>query len=398
MHTRYIARQPIFDRQMQVAGYELFFRASADNHFHGERNATSQLVADSTMLFRLESLVRGKKAFINVSQEELEAGLPLLLPPGNTVVEVSTVRIAGETTYASCEALLRAGYQLALDEQGGTEHWERLLPLASYVKLDLAACANGNRRGANYKNVSVIAKNVESQECFKRACELGCVCFQGFFFLRPEILSCADYPAAKLNSLRLLQQCSLQQLEYAAIEEILKQEPGLLYKLLRYLNSPAVGLQTPVRSVPHAIALLGEKEFRRWASVMAVVSLSDGRTTEVVRTALTRAFFCEALAPQLNLSARAPELFLLGLFSLLDVILGRPVMEAIEELPLAEDLKQALTGGENRLSDVLQAVVSYERADWEQFFAAANRAKLIEHSTPEHFETAARHVAKIPVE
>lgn len=222
--------------------------------------------------------------------------------------------------------------------------------------------------------------------------------FQGFFFLRPQMVIARDLPASKLNSLRLLQESVAPELRYGEIEDILKQEPALLYKLLRYLNSPALGLCREVRSVPHAVALLGEKEFRRWVTVVAVVAASMDEPVEVLRSAITRAYFCEGLAQLLFARANSAEFFLMGLLSLLDVLFARPLAEILDELPLSDGIRTALTGGSNMFRDVYEAALTCEQANWSAFHDAANRAKLSQALVTEKYEAALRQASSLEFE
>jgi EAL and modified HD-GYP domain-containing signal transduction protein len=186
----------------------------------------------------------------------------------------------------------------------------------------------------------------------------------------------------------LLAEAAASELQYGVIEQILKREPSLLYKLLRYLNSPALALQREVRSVPNAIALLGEKEFRRWVSVVAVVAASMDEPVEVLRSALTRAYFCEGLSQILGFAQSTTEFFLMGLISLMDVLFARPLPDILSELPLSREVSAALLGGTNVFRDVLQAAVAYENAEWDDFHAIASRAKLNQSLIAEKYETA----------
>jgi c-di-GMP-related signal transduction protein len=402
VYERFIARQPIFDRRCNVFGYELLFRGSAENEFTGADHPTAHVIVDSTMLLRIESLVGPGKAFFNMTPEELRSGSAFLLSSHRTVIEITQAPAPGASsveTILACQNLQQAGYHLVLDGFQDEPHWQPLLPFASFLKVDFRATSFEQQKEIAKKfsgnGVKIIGKKIETREEFDHANRAGYSFFQGFFFLQPELFAARDLPASKLNALRLLRECAAPELRYANVEEILKQEPSLLYKLLRYLNSAALGLAREVASVPHAIALLGEREFRRWVSVVATVAASLDEPVEVLRSALVRGYFCERLAQLLELPRAGTDFFLMGLLSVMDVLFGRPLSEILAELPLASNIRTALLGGSNVFRDVYEAALAYEAADWQRFQDAANRARLKESFVAEEYEAAVRQASSI---
>lgn len=402
MYERFIARQPIFDRRLRVLGYELLFRNGPDNHFTPTAQPAANVIVDSTMLLRLDSLTGPGKAFLNMSHDELRGGSALLLSSSKTVIEITEQIEPNAETIRACQDLHLAGYQLALDGFQDVPHWQLLIRFASFLKVDFQVTARDEQEALAKKfsrsGRKLTGKPIETQEEFRRAKRAGYAMFQGFFFLRPQMVIARDLPASKLNSLRLLQESVAPELRYGEIEDILKQEPALLYKLLRYLNSPALGLCREVRSVPHAVALLGEKEFRRWVTVVAVVAASMDEPVEVLRSAITRAYFCEGLAQLLFARANSAEFFLMGLLSLLDVLFARPLAEILDELPLSDGIRTALTGGSNMFRDVYEAALTCEQANWSAFHDAANRAKLSQALVTEKYEAALRQASSLEFE
>ena len=194
--------------------------------------------------------------------------------------------------------------------------------------------------------------------------ELGFDLFQGYFFCRPRIISAQDVPAYKLHYFQVLQEIHRTELDLERIEEILKHEPSLCYKLLRYINSARFGWRTEVDSVRRALVLLGEREFRRWACLMILANIAQDRPTETLVQAITRGRFCETLAVRGCLRERADDLFLVGVFSMLDAMLDRPLPDIVGEIALKDDVRTALLGSGGTLGDVLAFVRAYQEADW----------------------------------
>jgi c-di-GMP-related signal transduction protein len=386
LYERFIARQPIFDERMKVFAYELLFRAGPENVFQPRREASSTLIVDSATLFDLQTLTGKAKAFINVDQAAILRGAPFLLPPQRIVVEIlETVSPIPEVVEA-CADLRVAGYSLALDDFVDDRKWDPLLPYASFLKVDFRASNEIARREVVERHrrngLHLLAEKVETQDDMKQARSLGYGYFQGFFFCRPTMMQGRDIPGNKLTFVRLLQAVSEPEMSYSRVEELLKHDPSLVYKLLRYMNSPLVGLRVEIHGVREAIALLGEKEFRRWVSIVAIVSMASDKTPEIIRTALTRAYFCEGISPVLGMGSQASDLFLMGLLSVTDALLDCRIEQVLSGIPVSQDVRTALCGGASPFRDVYETLLAYERADWQALSATVARFRSVEEQVP----------------
>lgn len=414
MYEKFIARQPIFDDKLKLFAYELLYRAGGENVFRPYKEASGSLVVDSTMLFGLQTLIGRGKAFVNLDLLALQRGTARLLPREQVVLEILENITPTREVVQLCAELRNDGYTLALDDYVAHPKWEPLLPLVKFLKVDFKGCdsatraaiANRHRNkldrsasGASDGNgMRLLAEKVETNDELLEARSLGYIYFQGFFFCRPSTISAREIPANKLNCLRLLHLVASPDFSYDAVEALLKGDPALVYKLLRYLNSWLVAARGEIHSVREAIALLGEKEFRRWISVLAVVAMASDKPLELIRTALTRAFFCEALARTLAVperaSVRSSDLFLMGLLSVTDAILDRPMEQVLANLPIAPDVRAALCGGTNLYREVYDLLLSLERADWRALSTASARLGIDESAVAD-CEAKARAAASI---
>lgn len=412
MLEKFIARQPIFDDKLKLFAYELLFRASSKNVFQPYKDASDRVVVDSTMLFGLQSLTGHTKAFVNLDLAALQRGTARLLPPDQVIIEILENIAPTQEVVHLCAELCNDGYTLALDDYLGHPKWEPLLPLVKFLKVDFRGCdpparaaiANRHRNKLDPSAASspnamrLLAEKIETNDELLEARSLGYTYFQGYFFCKPVTLSAREIPGNKLNCLRLLHLVASPDFSYDAVEQLLKTDPALVYKLLRYLNSWLVAVRGEIHSIREAIALLGEKEFRRWISVLAVVAMASDKPHELIRTALTRAFFCEALAPILPvaapLSVQSSDLFLMGLLSVTDAILDRPMEQVLATLPIAPEVRAALCGADNPHRDAFELLLAYERADWSALSAASARLGIDESAVAD-CEAKARQAASI---
>jgi c-di-GMP-related signal transduction protein len=194
-------------------------------------------------------------------------------------------------------------------------------------------------------------------------------------------------PAQQLAYLRLLAALNKPDLTTAEVERLVKQDLSLSLRVLRSINSAAYPIRTEVRSIGHALLLLGIDPIRKWATVWCLAGLSAGATPELATLALLRGRTCELIGERVR-DVESSELFLVGLFSLLDVMLSRTMAAALGALPLSETASAALQGQPNALRDVLDAVISYERGEWDQATFAAGHAGLSETTLPEAYTSA----------
>ena len=401
MHEKFIARQPIFDKRLRVFAYELLFRGGPQNVFLPNPNAASSVIADSITLFDLQMLTGNARAFVNVDELALRLGAPRLLPADRIVVEILETVRPTEEIITVCRDLRSAGYQLALDDFIDAPGLEPLVDLVQYLKVDFQLLKPEERARVAKKyarnGMSLLAEKVETREDLAEARSLGFCYFQGYFFCKPSMLETRQIPVNQLVQLELLNAVAAPEINYGVVEELMKQEPSLLYRLLRYLNSPVLGLRSEVHSVRQALTLLGEQEFRRWVSVFAMIAMSQGKPPELIRTALTRAYFCEEFSDVAQLPDRRSSLFLMGLLSVADALLDKPMEQVLASLPVTQEVKTALSGGENRLREVYEAVLVWERAEWPLLPAVAQRLGCDEEIVPEAYRLALQKASAVGV-
>jgi EAL and modified HD-GYP domain-containing signal transduction protein len=282
------------------------------------------------------------------------------------------------------------GYTLALDDFNPDAGWSQFTGLVSIIKIDFRSTSRGEQRKLVKRyapqGIRMLAEKVETQAEFGEACRMGYEYFQGYFFARPAVLSRHEIPVCKLNHLRILEQLHRPELDYPAIEKLIRREVSLASKLLRFINSALFAWDQPVQSIMQALTGMGDHEIRTWVSLATLPSLTVDKPDELMRTALVRARFCELLAPGAGLDHRKADLFLIGLFSLLDAMLDRPLREVLAEIKLNGEIAGVLlnklaTG--NRLASVYALIRQYEAGQWELLAATADSLKIPRNSVPE---------------
>lgn len=386
----FVARQPIFDTRRRVVAYELLFRSSIDNWFPAGTNgdlASSRVIADALTIFGVRTLTAGKKAYVNVTRRVLCEGLYSVLPPKQTVIELLENVEADAETVAAVRNARAAGYEVALDDFVDRPNMARLVPLANVLKVDFLATAADERmrirERTRHRKIALLAEKVETEADVRDAEKCGYTLFQGYFFQRPEMISRRDIPPSKLTYVSFLRELQAPVLDFDGVEAIIKHDVSLSVKLLKFLNSAAFGWRSRVTSLKQALVLLGERPFRKWASLVAVIGMTGDRPPELALTSLTRAKFCESLVPLSGTTGRELDAFLVGLLSALDAMMGRPMGELLAEISVSPAIDAALLRTDTTLGRIRGLVLAYERGAWDEVTALAKGLKIAEERLPE---------------
>jgi EAL and modified HD-GYP domain-containing signal transduction protein len=367
----FVARQPIFDGEQNLFGYELLYRSSLNNSYDGADGTSATLAVVREAFLVLGTQLTGtNKAFINFNLDLLKKKFPLLtLRPETTVIEILENVAVDSTVVELCRELKGAGYTIALDDfDPANEDARALVDLADIIKVDFRQSGTAERadilKSHSGKKVEFLAEKVETLEEFFEARAIGYLYFQGYFFGEPQIVSAKNIPGSKINYLRMLTEINRPDMDFPSLEGIIRRDTFLTFTLLNYINSAYFALRDSVGSIMQALALLGEREVRRWASLVLMTFMGADKPSQVSMTSLIRGKFCECLAMKTDLAPKASELFMTGMFSMLDVLVGRPLYELLDRINVSKDIRVALTTGKNRHGEVLQLVLAYERGLW----------------------------------
>ncbi|TDI82051.1 MAG: HDOD domain-containing protein [Caldithrix sp.] len=391
----FVARQPIFDRKQKVYAYELLFRSGFEQNFfdNSDGDASSkQVLTNSFLSIGMDTMTNGKKAFVNFTRKLLLDQVASIFPKDLMVVEILEDIEPDDEMVSACKKLKDLGYLLVLDDFVFAPGYENLINLVDIIKVDFIQ-TQGTERGTVIHDVGAsrieyLAEKVETQEDFEQAVDLGYSYFQGYYFSKPQIIAGHDVPAHKLNYLQILNEINQPEVDFDELEKVFKQDLSLSYKLMNYMNSVHFGFKNKIRSIKHALSLLGIDESKKWLSLFALQIIGKDKSEELLSMSLIRANSCEMIAPLIGCKNRASELFLMGLFSMIDALLDQPLEGILAKLPLADDIKKALLGEKNQMGDVFELVVNYEKGDWVNFSEYAARLSVKETELIDIFQMA----------
>jgi EAL and modified HD-GYP domain-containing signal transduction protein len=379
----FVARQPVLDRGRQVFGYELLLRPApvAEAASVAPDRAAATVISNVFIEIGLDTLVDGRKAFVKVGRSLLLEGIPEVLPPSRVIIELAGDIEADADVIAACRALREAGYQIAVDDFVLNSWTADLVPLATFLKVDYPSLTDAEARrklaecGAQH-HAKMVAKNVETLDLFEQAMKEGYAYFQGFFFGRPLILQGRSVPGHQVANLRLLHALHDLSLSVHQLEDLVKHDAALCYRILRTVNSAAYALRGPVHSIRDAMVYLGRDTVRRWASLWALAGMNERAHMELITMSTVRARCCELVGESMGGDEEGAEGFLVGLCSLMDVILERPMSSIVADVPLSDETRAALLGETNRRRRVLDCVIAYERGHWDRAIVMAQSMKV----------------------
>ena len=389
--VRYATRQPILAADETVIGYQLMFRTDVASHFAWkESEGASRAAIEISSLLGLNVLCNNRLAFIHCTRDVLLENYLSFLPAARVVVEVGREILPDEAIEGACRALKNAGYKIALDEFTISDPRKSLIDLADFLSVDIkqAFWEDILRVTRSYGNDchGLLAENVETWDEFEYAQRAGFHYFKGYFFRKPEMIRTRAMPSNRVTYLRLLQAVSKPALHWEELEDLIKKDAAFYYRLLRYLNSAALGIRGEIRSVNQALTLMGENELRRWCRLAGAFELSGERPSDLVLAALVRARFGELV--QDRVEHGAVDLFLIGLLSLMDAILQVPMSVIIDGLPLDPDSVAMLVDNAGPLVPLYRLVWALERGAWGAVVRACDQLELPEEYVAEAFSNA----------
>lgn len=370
----YLARQPIFDRQMNIYSYELLYRSSSENnYFEGidAQQATAEVINNAFFINELDDLTDGTKAFINFTEQLLLDEAPLLLPKDKIVIEVLEDVQPTKEVIAVCKKLRDEGYTIALDDFTFDEKFIPLIELADIIKVEYPAVSIEKQRYFidKYKKehgIIFLAEKIETREQQQIALDLGYDLLQGYFYSKPVIVTGKEIGILDTSIFQIIQEIEKDEPDYSILTNIIERDLSLSYKLLKIVNSVGYGSRHRINSINQALVRLEIDEIKKWVYLLMLQEKRNVHNKELIKISLIRAKLMELMAFELKSSYDYSDFFLTGMFSSIDVLLNKDMEEIVETLPLVEHVEAALLGEDNELNQLLQIALLVEQGESEK--------------------------------
>lgn len=375
----HFARQPILDRHQRLYGYEVLYRPleQARTAADAPDVATATVSVHAVLDIGLDALAGNAQVFFNMTRHIFAQGLYEFLPRERVVLEV-TEDIPVDADLARDIARAKAkGYRIALDDFLLMGPAAELVPLADVIKVEVLKLDGAGLRHTVAKlarpGVKLLAEKVETREMQHDCLDAGYELFQGYYFARPEIVAGTHVPPDRVLLMRLLAEAQSPAATIDSIERLVVANAALGYKLLRYVNSALHGVTQPIQSIRHAIMMLGLDRVQTCASMLLLTGI-DSKPQPLLVTALMRARLCQLLG-RIRGREHPQTLFTVGLLSMMDSFLDRPMEDLLDHLPIAPELHAALLYRRGPLAPALEAAIAFERRDEQHLLAAGFEAK-----------------------
>ncbi len=362
-----LARIPIFDAKLKTVGYELLFHdeLGQGGEHQGTTRATSLVLADTLAEFGLETVVGHLPAWVSFPSEYLTEKLPIPIGPKALVIQVGADVAGNEEALERLRDLRQQSYRIVFVASGHDTSLTDILKIASVTKLDIhgRAVEEVKRDVSAYSKhpATLLAHRVSRMSDFDACHKLGFNLFQGNFICQPEQIKQKRIPTNRLAMMHLMSELYSENPSTEKIRNLVQQDVTLSYRLLKWLNSSLFALPHPVESIQHALVMLGMSRLRNLVSLI-VLSRIDDKPAELITNCLMRARIGERIACNYDVSAET--MFTVGLLSLLDVLIGTPMPQILQTMPLATELEQAILSREGNCGRLLSGIESHERGDW----------------------------------
>ena len=372
----FVARQPIFNKNNKTIAYELLYRSSSlNNYYDGDDadKATLEVIRNSYFIIGIDKVTGGKKAFINFTENLMSLDIISFIPPKTTVIEILETVVPSEELEQKCLKIKEKGYKIALDDFVFSSKYINLIKYADIIKVDFKQSKlHKNKKvmdEVRSLGIKLLAEKLETLEDFKEAVDNDYDYFQGYYFCRPSILSSKEVPDYKINYLKILKEINSDKINLDRLEEIIKKDLSISYKLLKYINSAGFYLRGKITSMRQALTLLGEKEVLKWLYMNCIKAIGSDTPDEMVNYSLIRAKFAELTAEKAGLYNDSFYAYLVGMLSMMDSILCMPLKDILDEIFVPYEVKEVLCGSSNsKLRTIYDLILSYEKAEWNKVY------------------------------
>lgn len=365
----FIARQPIFNKKLDVFGYELLYRSGSQaTQFDGvsSQGATATVIGG---LFEsgIDHIVEDKYAFINFDEEFIHSNALELIAPNRLVVEMlENVKIDSKLI-ERLKSIKKKGYKIALDDFVEKYEDYPLIPLADIIKFDLMSTPletiETDVRLALEQNKILLAEKIETKEEFLKAKKMGFHLFQGYFFSKPSIAGKShNERTSKAQYTLIIKELKKEEPDFQALAEIIEKDVNLAYRLMRIVSSRVE--DRSLYSIKRALTYMGLKEFERWINVLMLQDLGKSKPEELIKISLIRTKFAESMAILGGLTSMKHEAAMMGLFSILDAMLDQMMSEALKDIALPNSISEALVEKKGVLHPIYELLIAYEKGDW----------------------------------
>jgi EAL and modified HD-GYP domain-containing signal transduction protein len=364
------AREPVFTLQKEIFAYQFIYRNGLNGSFPLDF-ANAQTSDEPQLGLTIDEIMQVNMTIVNLLPESLSE-FSEVFTPKDVIIEISEINTRPSATMlAQISSLKKNGFSLVANQH--QTDWPEFMALVDYLKLNIMdntpSEIKQQKKLLTESNIKIIATNVHSKFQFDQCQQLDIDYVQGFFFLEKEKVNNNPLPANKLAFLQLMTEIAKPTLDIKQLESIFQKDPTLSFLLIKFINNPLVNKSHKISSIRHALNYLGEVMVRRFVAIISLAGLNSDQPSELLNLSLSRAKYCELVDAEITNESDAMSAFLVGLFSLIDIILSKPMNSLLVSLELDERIIQAIVEGKGDYWPILATVKSIESGDWSSLFS-----------------------------
>lgn len=397
----YMTRLPIFDRDGNVYGYELLYRNDGAENTHKITlsDGTSEEIPDAFFGLDVKTLVGKSKVFINFTSDMIKLRAPLYISPEILVIEVRESQLADAELQDVVQELKERGYMIALDEIRRSDAYNDLFSLADIIKIDISASPKTAEETAyvcRYSNKIMLAEKVESGSDFENSKKVGCTYMQGYYYMRSAVAAGNSVQPLPANLMQVMQLMAQPEPEIKDIVEVMSRDAAMCQRILRLINSVYFGVANKVSSINQAILILGLDYLREWVYLMGMQKITNNDNVEAMKLALLLAKFCRRLSELIpDAEGQGEAFYLMGLMSMIVFSGERALAQALDEFPLASDIKKGLLRRGGLYGDVFEMAMLYVDGEWNDFDDLSIKYRLSSDEVSDIFVECMQEIEKL---
>lgn len=364
----YIVRQPILDQNKKTVAYEILYQEDATTMYNSGDSTAANIIEQFLMGLSDERFLAGQKAYLTFTPNLLMKNIPHIFSEERLVIQIEDSALVHPVAQQVIYRYKKQGYRIAMKGFEFSPRHFGILDAVDVLKLDFSnpddpSLPNIVHVGRSFQK-DIVAYNIATTEALERARELGCNYFQGSYLAQEQSSKVHRMEHMQSNFFQLMIALTKDEPDVDEIAEIISRDVTLAFSLLKLVNSAYFALRNPAKSIKQALLVLGLGQLKQWVYLLSFKQEGDA-SEEIIKTSFLRANFCAALSKHVQgLPVSPAECYLLGMFSTLGILMEVPLEQALAELALSEEIKQALLTGEGMCGELYHLVLCYENADW----------------------------------
>ncbi len=394
-----IVRQPIIGPEGEAVAYELLYEDKGVSLYNQQDMMSANMIADFLLHMDTSKFLDDKKAFITFTPSLLEKDIPKMMSPDHLVIQVDDTVLVHPVAQELLENYHRQGFQIAIKGFEFSSRYFAILDIVDIIKLDLSKPNHSLSSILDIGNSfqkTVMGEHINSNDVFKLAEQFGIRYLQGTSVSESLYSVVPKMEHLQSNFFQLIVAVTKEDADVDEITDVIARDVTLTFSLIKLVNSAYFALRNPVRSVKQALVVLGVEQLKQWIYLLSFKGTDGKIPVELIKTSFLRGRFCQQLVVSMPDFPISPnEAYLMGMFSTLGMLMGLPLADVMEKLPISEEIKLGIVSGEGVCGDLYNLAILFDQADFKHAAPYLEALGVEKDVVNEKYVDAAEHVNEI---